>query len=396
MGAGKSTAAINMMNNSTGKKYIYITPYLDEVERIKRECFIRKFVSPEQKYTSGFSKLNHIHELMRNGKNIASTHALFGSYTQETIDLIKSQQYTLILDEVANVIEESALHKGDLELLLSSHCAKTDNDEVLWVNDDYDGTRFQDIKSKSKSHNLIIHKSSVLYWMFPIDVFNAFSDVYVLTYLFPAQIQRCYFDLYKVPFIYIGVKNSDGVYHFCDQSEGIKHIQLKNKIHILDNPKLNSVGDKRTALSSNWFKKASEENDRTKLTLLKNNLYNLYRQIYGASAEQVMWTTFAASKSAVKGKGYTNGFVSCNLRASNEYRNRTHLAYCINVFMQPWKKLFFEDKGITVDESGYALSEMIQWIWRSAIRDGKEIWIYVPSSRMRSLLIDWIEEVDNS
>ena len=47
--------------------------------------------------------------------------------------------------------------------------------------------------------------------------------------------------------------------------------------------------------------------------------------------------------------------------------------------------------GIAVDGDGYALSEMLQFIWRSAIRDGKEIWVYIPSIRMRSLLKEWIE-----
>ena len=35
---------------------------------------------------------------------------------------------------------------------------------------------------------------------------------------------------------------------------------------------------------------------------------------------------------------------------------------------------------------------MLQFIWRSAIRDGKEIWIYIPSIRMRTLLKKWIKE----
>ena len=51
---------------------------------------------------------------------------------------------------------------------------------------------------------------------------------------------------------------------------------------------------------------------------------------------------------------------------------------------------FLESKGVTVDEDGFALSEMLQFIWRSAIRDNKEINIYIPSSRMRNLLVGWI------
>ena len=36
---------------------------------------------------------------------------------------------------------------------------------------------------------------------------------------------------------------------------------------------------------------------------------------------------------------------------------------------------------------------MVQWIWRSAIRDGNEVNLYIPSRRMRELLIGWIDSV---
>ena len=37
-------------------------------------------------------------------------------------------------------------------------------------------------------------------------------------------------------------------------------------------------------------------------------------------------------------------------------------------------------------EEAYALSEMIQFICRSAIRDDEQIYCYIPSERMRNLL----------
>lgn len=70
---------------------------------------------------------------------------------------------------------------------------------------------------------------------------------------------------------------------------------------------------------------------------------------------------------------------------------RTSIAYPINKFMNSYIKTFFEQNNISVDEDGYATSEMLQFIWRSAIRDKKEIWIYVPSIKMRTLLEKWIE-----
>ena len=80
------------------------------------------------------------------------------------------------------------------------------------------------------------------------------------------------------------------------------------------------------------------------------------------------------------------------MRASNEYRERTAVAYLVNKYFNPVIKNFFISKGIQVDEDGYALSEMLQFLWRSGIRDGKRITVYIPSKRMRNLLKKWIEE----
>ena len=38
MGSGKTSAAINYMNKDYQKKFIYITPYLDEVDRVISAC----------------------------------------------------------------------------------------------------------------------------------------------------------------------------------------------------------------------------------------------------------------------------------------------------------------------------------------------------------------------
>jgi hypothetical protein len=49
-------------------------------------------------------------------------------------------------------------------------------------------------------------------------------------------------------------------------------------------------------------------------------------------------------------------------------------------------------KGVNIDEETWALSELIQWLFRSAIREENEINIYIPSKRMRSLLQEWLEK----
>ena len=82
--------------------------------------------------------------------------------------------------------------------------------------------------------------------------------------------------------------------------------------------------------------------------------------------------------------------MSCNARATNAYSDRTAVAYMCNVFFNPILKNFFESKGVRVEEDKWALSEFLQFMFRSGIRKGEKIRIYIPSLRMRNLLKRWM------
>lgn len=58
--------------------------------------------------------------------------------------------------------------------------------------------------------------------------------------------------------------------------------------------------------------------------------------------------------------------------------------------MNPYIKQFFLDREVKVNEDVFALSELIQWIWRSRIRNNEPINLYIPSKRMRELLTGWL------
>ena len=55
------------------------------------------------------------------------------------------------------------------------------------------------------------------------------------------------------------------------------------------------------------------------------------------------------------------------------------------------QKKLFSYNNINVDEDYYALDKLIQWIFRSQLRDELPINIYIPSSRMRELLTKWMD-----
>ena len=229
-------------------------------------------------------------------------------------------------------------------------------------------------------------------WLFPVEAFNAFKKVYILTYMFRAQVQRYYYDYYHLPYSYVYV-TGDSIenYTFTDNAEQISKIEydFPNLIHILEDKKLNQIGAREHDLSKNWYVRNA---GNAVIEQLKNDISNFFKHKRKTKTGSNLWTTFKDFKNVLSGKGYGRAFVPLNMRASNKYRDRVSVAYPVNRYLNTGSKNFFLQHGVEVDEDGFALSEMLQFIWRSAIRDGKEIWIYVPSARMRELLKNWIAE----
>lgn len=390
MGSGKTMSSINRMNEDVDYKYIFVTPYLKEVERIKECCAERKFVSP---VNLGNGKLDSLHSLLGKGANIASTHALFKHYNEYTVELIKNGNYKLILDEVASVVEPFEISPWDLKSIVNDKYVKIQNNRVNWLLDEYYG-RFSDIMSAAKTSNMFMHEEGLMIWLFPPEIFEAFNEVTLLTYMFDAQVQKYYYDLMGFNVKYIGIENKDGRYKFSENTTPPEYVKtLKDKVHIIDEDKLNLVGNYEYALSSSWFKREKDKSNKPLLKILRNNTVNVFATRFKSQAKTNMWTTFKEVKNSLSGKGYTSGFVSCNARATNEFSNKKHLAYLLNVYFNPYLKNYFMKNGIPVKEDEYALSELVQWIWRSAIRKGEDIWIYIPSKRMRDLLTGWLDSL---
>ena len=84
-------------------------------------------------------------------------------------------------------------------------------------------------------------------------------------------------------------------------------------------------------------------------------------------------------------------WLACSCRASNDYADKNVLVYPINRYINPFYQKFFSQRGIKIDMDKYALSELIQWLFRSAIRNGQPVSLYIPSQRMRTLLVRWLD-----
>ena len=397
MGTGKSSAAIRYMNEHPNKKFVYVTPYLTETERIRVECEALHFVEPSDKLREyGFKKSAHTMALIQQGCNVSTTHQAFKGYTPETLEYIKNQGYTLIIDENVDILEEFKYHPTDLQVLVDAGYISEENGIYSLAREGYDGVALKEMMYLLKSRELIKieeNADQMFFWALPPDLLTAFEDVFVLTYLFESQSLKYFMDIYDIPYTYIGIERTDdGGYCFGDYPGYVPEYvyQLKDRLHIIDNPKLNQVGDGYYALSKSWYERGGEG-----VNQLKRNIDNFYNNIWrDIPADRRMWGSYNGEMNKVKGKGYTKAFVTFNTKATNQYKDRDCLVYVANLFMNVNEKKFYAKHGIEVNEDVYALSIMVQWIWRSAIREGNDVTLYIPSRRMRGLLIDWINSFD--
>lgn len=383
MGEGKSTYFINYMKNNTGTKYIYITPFLSEVERVIDE--IPSFREPKH---LGDGKLENLHSLLINDENIVTTHSLFKLTTIETIDLIRSGSYTLILDESMDAVDMFDITNKDYELLVDNHKITVDENKVVtWVDNDYEG-QFDYFHTLCKNGTVIevkkTDKVQFLAWNFSIETFGVFQQVFILTYIFDASMMKNYFEMHNIEYSTFTIQDYELIYH--KDKKPYDKSKYKKLINIHDGT-LNNIGDKNTALSLNWFKKNKLLREK-----LQKNIYNYFQNHVDATVDTIIWTTFKSVQNQLKGKGYTKAFLSCNARATNEYNDKYNLAYCCNRFISPDYIRYFESHNVSISEDLYALAELLQWIWRSRIREGESINIYIPSKRMRNLLIDWLND----
>ena len=402
MGSGKSTWMINHINQNPKKQYFIITPLLSEVGRYKNALSSIYPVEPKNWNTS---KLQNLKQLIAAGKNIVTTHQLIRCIDKEALEYLQANNYTFILDESLEVVEPFPIKKADFNAMTEGGYIKiSEEGYVLWNEDDehkssYDGDYWKQIKRLCELQSLMAYSTAngdiiSFIWNFPKSFFQYFENGYILTYLWEGSLQKYYFDFHNIQYDkYIIMDNQLKPWSSIDYRKQID--EIKDLIRIIDDAKLNAIGktnDKKQPLSSTWYK-ANKQKDTMKI--LKNNIYNFFFNKMKSPSIKNMWSTFKEYKTILKGRGYSGSqrnpcFVPVNARATNDYIYKENLAYVVNIYCDPCIVNFFSQYGIEIDQRKYALAQLVQWIWRSRIRDGKNINLYLPSERMRDIIFEWL------
>lgn len=410
-GSGKTTRIIDMVSKlDDNVKVIFVVPLLSECHRVAgtygvedeegnvtsvpesisvgrylydttHPLFKRFFKHPQVVDKTG-SKLAGLKGLIEDSENIVTTHALFRNLTQDILQLIKERNYIIVIDEILNVYEEFTDEQhgshDNIPELLNQGFMYLDEDgfTLCWDKDKMDASTllYSRIQTLCESRSLLLIDKKVIILEFPIDILQSFKEVHVCTYLFKDSYMAGYLRFHEISY---------KVEHFGKSGKDFKDL-----IEIISDPKLNAIGDKETALSKSWCDRLSIKDPS--IIKLKNNITNIFTHKAKVPIEQRMWTSFKSAKLKLSGKRYTNCWIPCSTKATNEYKDRKVVCYCANIFANPSIMKLLLKKNISVNQEVFAVSEMVQFIFRSCIRDGKKIYLYIPSRRMRSLLESWL------
>ena len=265
-------------------------------------------------------------------------------------------------------------------------------------------TRFNDVMDYALSGNLYAVNNVAFVWNFPVKIFSRFDQVFILTYLFAGQIQRHYYDFHGIQYDYFDVVKESDRYELAPKSAVLEYASRFRELITIYDGKLNEIGTRDTALSKSWFE---HKHNTPNVKKLKDAIYNYFRHVTKSKSENFLWTTFKDCKKRLQGCGFSKEepktsdatatdkgkacYTAFNIRATNKYRHKTVLAFALNRYMNPIEKHFFAQRNVTVNEDMLALSDLLQWLFRSAIRKGQPVKIYVPSRRMRELLQRWLD-----
>lgn len=410
MGSSKTTGIIKWIEQNPNEKYLYISPLLSEVEyggRIHRDLTTVSFETPSN---DDVAKSDDLLCLLKDGRNIACTHSLYLGMTKEHLKAIEDGKYILLIDEEVDVIEGyNKYNKDDLDYLISKNdISFSESDGMIsWIGQPCGkGAKYNEFMHLCNAKALYATKrnQAMMVTQLPIKLITCAKRVIIMTYMFKGNILDCFLKLKGVP-----------TKPFTDFKcvERTKE-EIRKLVTLKPLPKeLASI-----SMSSSGYERMSKADCLKISKYIRNTCQNVK-----ATSQFVMYTFPKAkltgedrskTKNKITPKGYTN-FVekietindkgemveetvkhSCWLhsgcRATNDYAHKWCLVHCYDRYPLQSVANYLEDFNCKIDNNVFALSELLQWVWRSRIRKGEPIVVAIGSKRMYNLFVDWLND----
>ena len=393
-GSGKTTSMIEGFRSD--RKYLVIVPLLTEVDRVVEWSKSIPFQQPHANDNDAPTKTEHLENMVLQGENIAATHSLF----ERLVPLARNgllSDYDIIIDEVPEVVRSvSSKSKVSIEeFYLNSGYMTVDTKTGLvsptgkwWsMRDDVDDTLSTTILNYANTGCLYLLEGHLFIWAMPKELLTAGRTTTILTYKSEGSVLSSYLKKLDIP---VEVTN-DNQREEAFRKKAAELITIKD-ITALSKLSLSHSGQLAGMSKSNYC--------RTVVNALKNLRG---RQLKDVPAENILITCakdgwykkgnvdvagpFASGSKLFQGANW----VAKITRGTNKYAHCSHLVYLYDQHMNPMVARWLEDNSREFDDA-YALTELIQWVWRSRVRNGQPITLYLPSPRMRRLMEEWLSD----
>ncbi len=397
MGTGKTQYIIQYVNDAPeDMKFIYITPYLDEVERFKTNVSNREVFEPSASNRYG-TKLEGLKVLIRGGFDIGSTHALLQTADSEVVELLRDNNYHLIIDEALDVIETiDNMTAQDIKILksLSGLIETDDKGNVTWLNDELGKESvYQAIYLLANAGTLYVVNDIAFVKIFSDAILRSFESVTVCSYLFKYSQMRMYYDMLEIDY-------DTNAVHFDEAKQRYELIEydphkedrgtLYELMQVYEGKYNDNLSDIK--LSSSKLRSYPEfPQGREKLDAITSAVRQFFRTHKDDSKGACYWTTLECMYEHIRPHNFIkdNHKISLNARATNEYSDGYCMAYIYDRYPNPVIKQFFTSNGVEYDSDGWAVADVLQWIYRGRIRNGQDIQLFMPAKRMRRLIKQW-------
>lgn len=412
MGSGKTTAMFNKMNEQLkdlSVKYIYVSPLLTEVggwldsKGIVQDGRIQKAL-PHQNFqapvSTGDGKSENLIELARAGCNIACTHSCFHGLLNKDFEELKRLNYRIVIDESVDTYRTLSTNKDDLDAVLGSGVlTKGAKGELSW---DVKKKPIENLVSKwqkevaisCQTHDAWLINDAVILLELPLKLLSVFESVEVLTYQFKYTIMNAWCKANSVEIVI-----SNELLDYGMRQENALKATIRDNLKLYK-PKYISPAP----LSYSWWSKVKPKD--SKLDYLKKSVTSFMVQLCkkdGLSSDDVLITCPKAAwfldmnnetgKGKAKGARYSQvEWASNSCRATNKYADKKAIVYLSNKALPPPLTKHLSDNDASIISRGYALSELLQFVWRGCIRDGKPMHLYVPNPRLLGDLEAWLAE----
>ena len=367
-GSGKTTRMIE--NFKEDQKYLVILPLLSEINRVIEASNDVEFVQPDDKQGT---KTNSLESHLLLGKNIATTHEMY----ERLVPMIRDgllDDYDIIIDEVPKVVEmvTSKSKTSIQEFYLDAGYLDVDATTGLvrptmkwWQNrDEVSDTLSPKILTYAETGCLYLQEGKMFIWALPQSILTSGISVTVMTYKSEGSMLLAYLRKLGLPYEVSNDNSSEEDF----REKAAKLITIED-IPALSKTNFSHTGQVKGMSSSSYAAKVARS-----LKNLKE------RKLVGIDINNILLTSMKD--------------VNCianTTRGTNDYMHCSHLIYLYDQNINPVLARWLGDSTQAFKDA-YALTELIQWVWRSRVRREEPVTLYLPSPRMRRLFEEWLND----